>query len=285
MPPFVATTVQFATPGTAAPLVGTLLAPTPPSLPHATPVALLCHGLADHRDTRLLKSLATGLEAAGVASLRFDFGGNCDSVCARPFRFGNVRAEGFDVRAAAAAVTAWGGRVIAACGHSKGASSVLLAAAGVGAPPECADTPPLASPSIVNIAGRFDHSVLKERFGESVLASLAAAGDAGVPIVWRLGASSTPTEWRLTAADVDDRLTTDMAAACARVPASTRVLHVHGSRDATVPPAAAAAFAEATAHCATCDLSYIEGGDHNFTDDAHLAQLVERVVAFVVAGL
>ena len=104
-------------------------------------------------------------------------------------------------------------------------------------------------------------------------------------IVWRLGAASTPTEWRLTAADVDDRLTTDMAAACARVPASTRVLHVHGSQDATVPPAAAAAFAEATAHCAVCDLSYIDGGDHNFTDDAHLAQLVERVVAFVVAGV
>lgn len=273
MPPFVSTVVHFPAPGGAtAPLVGTLHAPTPPPLPPATPTAVLCHGLADHRDTRLLTALASGLETAGIASLRFDFGGNGDSAAVRPFKFGNCREEAGDVRAAVAAVADWGGRVVATAGHSKGGSSVILAGE--------------AAPCVVNIAGRFDHtprSALVTRFGEETLAAVQQADEEGVPIVWRL--AGQPTEWRLTQADIEDRVTTNMAAAAAALPPTTRVLHIHGADDAVVPPSAAASYADATRHCAESRLVYIEGGDHNFTNDAHLSQLVDAVVAFVVAGL
>ena len=144
--------------------------------------------------------------------------------------------------------------------------------------------PPL--PTVVNIAGRHDHADLAPlvaRFGDDVLERTAAAGEAGVPLVWRV--AGAPVEWRLTRADVDDRRTTDMAAAAASLPAATRVLHVHGAEDAVVPPSAAAAYGDGTAHCAVSRVLLVDGADHNFTEEEALAALVEAVVAFVREGV
>lgn len=282
--------VRVPCPGAAAPLVGTLT-PAPP-LPPGTPTAIVCHGLASHRDARVVTAVAAGLQAAGVATLRLDFGGNGASAGARPFRYGNCREEAGDVGAAAAAVRAAGGVVVAAVGHSKGASSVLLHGAGLGHTTRLADgdgvapVPPAAA-TLVNIAGRFDHAAgVADRFGADVAARLAAAGDAGERVVWRMGAAGEATAWTLTRRDLADRVSTDMGAACAALPPSARVLHVHGTADATVPPAAAPAFHAATAaRCAESRLVLVEGGDHTFSDDAHLGRVVAAVVDFVVAGL
>jgi alpha-beta hydrolase superfamily lysophospholipase len=262
-----------------APLAGTLHAPAP--LPRGTPTAVLVHGLAADRDGAFLPALARCLwEDAGIASLRFDVGGNGESAAVRPFCLSGLRAEAGDLQAACAYVQSLEGRLAMTVGHSKGGSVVLAHAGGWGR-----EEGGGAPPAVVAVAARFDHGQgIEERFGDDIDARIEAAGGAGVEFSWRLGSGRAPTQWRLTAADLADRRATDMGALVAAIPASTRVLLAHGDADATVPPAAAASFAAAAAHCASSRLALLPGADHNFTGYEDCAALIREVVAFVAGG-
>eukprot|EP00884_Botryococcus_braunii_P010915 jgi/Botrbrau1/19825/Bobra.0124s0066.1 len=87
-------------------------------------VVILCHGLADHRDSFVYPELANVLAASGISTLRFDFCGNgmSDGI----FKYANFREEVEDVRAAVEFLKRKGLEVVALVGHSKGAATVLL---------------------------------------------------------------------------------------------------------------------------------------------------------------
>ena len=306
------------------------------------PVSVLAHGLADDRDSFVLPRLAEELAArAGVASLRFDFRGSGES--GGEFNFGNAAtADGdpADLEAAVEFLNGFSSRaeeeddedcdkeqplllfeVVALLGHSKAGSAVVSYAArrggggGKGEEGEAKakareERDPLFVPLIINVAGRFDHAdprAITSRFGDDIferVRELEAEG--GVPLTWRAGKNKKPLAWRLTAADLEDRLSTDMGALCRRLPPATRLLCVHGTEDATVPPSAAERYREAAAGEAEAGeaeageagaktsrppllspprVVMVQGGDHNFTQRAKADELVDAVVDFISEGL
>ena len=52
---------------------------TPDVLPEHCPIVILCHGFGGERNNALFRSIADGLEAQGIASIRFDFNGHGES--------------------------------------------------------------------------------------------------------------------------------------------------------------------------------------------------------------
>ena len=54
-------------------------------------IAILCHGLGDHKNGFVLPQLAEALAKAGMSSLRFDFPGNGESD--GTFRYANMMDE------------------------------------------------------------------------------------------------------------------------------------------------------------------------------------------------
>ena len=256
-------------------LAGTLV---PPPTGSASPAsyAILLHGLNSHRDDSILPALASRLQAeAGVGSLRYDAAGN--GASGGPFRFANYEEEAADVARAVAALQAAeaGAQVVAVAGHSKAGTVAVLAAAA------------LSLPLCINLAGRFHLDTgLEARFGEGLEGRLAGAGGAGLPVTWRRGGQ--PFTWRLTASDVAARrgpTAVDVGRACASLPASTSVLHVHGSEDGVVPVREVEAYAASSGHCAASEVVIIPGGDHNFTTPGCAAAAVEAVVRFVAGRM
>ena len=232
--------------------------------------------------------------------------------------------------------------VVALLGHSKAGSAVVSYAArrrtrrrGDGGEEEEGEEgegerrDPLFVPLIINVAGRFDHSdpeAITSRFGEDIFERVREMeSEGGVPLSWRVAASRPKEEtagseeeeakerketkkkvleWRLTASDLSDRLDTDMGALCRRLPRATRLLCVHGTGDATVPPSAAERYREAAAGEAAAEeaaaakttsspppllfaprVVMVEGADHNFTERSHADELVDAVVGFISEGL
>ena len=91
------------------------------------------------------------------------------------------------MRAAVAFLRSRGSHPAALVGHSKAGSVVVLYGG------THADMPAIAA-----VAARFDHSTgVVERFGETVFADVAAAGDGGLPVAWRRRGGEA-FEWRLT---------------------------------------------------------------------------------------
>ena len=205
--------------------------------------------------------------------------------------------------------------VVALLGHSKAGSAVVSYAArrrrgGGGGSEEGNDDDdsddPLFVPRIINVAGRFDHgdrAAITSRFGDDIFERVKEAeerrgegegggggcGGGGVPFRWRVGRSKRALEWRLTAADLEDRLKTDMGALCAQLPPQTQLLCVHGTEDATVPPSAAERYREAAAmtggSATTTKVVLVEGADHNFTQRDKADQLIDTVVEFISEGI
>ena len=54
-------------------------------------VAILCHGLGDHKNGFVLPQMAVALAEKGLSSLRFDFPGNGESD--GTFRYANMKEE------------------------------------------------------------------------------------------------------------------------------------------------------------------------------------------------
>ncbi|KAF6266282.1 Alpha/Beta hydrolase protein [Scenedesmus sp. NREL 46B-D3] len=184
------------------------------------PVVILAHGYMSSRNSELLVRLATAFgRSCKLSSFRFDFSGNGDSE--GEFRYGQYRSEARELRCAQLHLQQrLGRRVVCMLGHSKGATDVLLYAAQYG-----------DVPCVVNLAARFElQQGVLQRLGPAVLQQLEESGQ--VQLSGRSHKGSFT--WHLRKEDLQDRLDTDMAAACGSI-AETAVLTVHGSADADVP--------------------------------------------------
>lgn len=231
--------------------------------PAAAPVALLVHGFRDSQHGRCVSAAAAALAAGGAwRPARMDCAGNGDS--GGRFAFAGYAADAEDVAAVVAHLQGAEGVVVrAVVGHSKGGGAALIYAARYAARDGVA--------VVASLAARFDmRAGLEERFGSATLA--AAREDGGTDVVLRDGFT-----FRLTRAALEEREALDMAAVGAAVPASVRVLLLHGAEDRVVPPADAHRHAGAITSATLC---VIPGCDHNFTGHAHrLAAEMNRALA------
>lgn len=217
----------------------------------------------------LMVRLSTALgRSCGLSSFRFDFSGNGDSE--GQFRYGQYRSEAQELGAAKQHLEQQlGYRVVGMLGHSKGGTDVLMYAG-------CYAEQFGAVPCIVNLAARLDvRQGVVRRLGQRVLSELESNGKVEMSGESRArGAFS----WWLTQEDLDDRLSTDVAAAAAQIPPSTAVLTVHGSADADVPVADAREFSK---RIQNHKLVVLEGADHTFSSSGAMYELAAAVLPFI----
>lgn len=221
---------------------------------------VLCHGYMDSKDSKLIGGLAGTLQAAGLAALRFDFAGNGESE--GNFDFCAYAKEVEDIRAAVQFLRGQGRRVHAVLGHSKGAAEALLYAAKYGDVPQ-----------VISLSARYNMvRGITERFGEDIFERLRRGGSLEMK-------GKSGREWTLTHESVMERVQTDMAAAAASIPATVRVLTVHGAADDVIPVDDAHEFDKLIqSHV----LHVIPLADHNYTEE-HYAPM-ERIVVDWLSG-
>lgn len=219
---------------------------------------LLAHGFRDSKNGRLVAELAGELAMRGVATVRFSFAGNEDSEGI--FEYANYESEAADVISVIAHCRdVLEMSVVCAAGHSKGAGAVLLAGAHAEGPR-----------AIVNLAGRFDMvRGVRERFGDEVLARVEK--DGGKEVTLKDGFRFT-----LTAEALKTRFELDMAVAARAIPASTRVLTIHGDKDEIIPVEDAYEFDKCIANHV---LEVMPGAGHSFKGVE--AQIGERISRFL----
>ena len=84
--------------------------------------------------------------------------------------------------------------------------------------------------------------------------------------------------WTFTLADALNRCTLDMEGAARAVPASTRVLCLHGTADTVIPWQESQ---DAAALLAGGELRLVEGANHNYT--RHAEEMAQAVVQFATS--
>ncbi|GBF92289.1 hypothetical protein Rsub_05372 [Raphidocelis subcapitata] len=132
---------------------------------------------------------------------------------------------------------------------------------------------------VVNLAARCDvRGGVERRLGAAVLQRLSESG--AVELRGRCRARGE-FGWTLTRDDLEDRLSTDVAAAAAAIPPGVRVLTAHGTDDADVPVSEARLIASLVP---SHELLVIEGGDHLFSGYAEQMALLPRVAEFVLGA-
>jgi uncharacterized protein len=233
----------------------------------AKPVIIVCHGYMSWRNQMLLAHLAHRLhKRLHCHALRFDFTGNGHST--GTFRHSNYYGEFRDLQTVLSFVRdQMKCRVVCIVGHSKGAATVLRAAAEQ-------ETYESSSriPCFVNISGRFavphEYDVGKllgadkaREFKQSGSVLLGKKGD---------------REFIITAEDVAERSQLDSS--FVKQINNANVLTIHGSRDEHVDVGNALEFAKAiTNH----ELLIIDGADHNYNGLRYIPMMVDCVVKFV----
>lgn len=222
-------------------------------------VCILCHGFRSSKQSGTLSAISAGLAEAGVSTFRFDFSGNGESE--GKFAYGNYWQEVEDLRAAFEFWTSKGSRVVCVAGHSKGGNCVVLYAS------KYHDVP-----CVINISGRFalEKGILERFGGQEGLKKLEDEG------VLDIKDAAGNVEYQVTKADLRDRLTTNMHAACLAIPESTRVLTIHGTNDEIIPADDAYQFAQ---RISTHKLVLVKDADHSYR--GHQSQLVKHVLEFL----
>ncbi|KAF6263728.1 Alpha/Beta hydrolase protein [Scenedesmus sp. NREL 46B-D3] len=201
------------------------------------------------------------------SSLRFDYAGNMDSGGA--FRFGGFMKEVEQVAAAKVFLESQHNKqVVLLLGHSRGAINATLYAGHHG-----------DIPMVVLVAGRYDLTLnMTQRYGPDVLQQLQRSGPRQQ--VTKRDGDRHPIHWQLTAEEMQERFSLDVAGACTRI--SSRqprpsVLVLHGCTD----PICEAADAVQLAHSiAGSQLMEVEGADHWFA--GRQQQLLHAVEAYLV---
>ncbi|KAG0593235.1 hypothetical protein KC19_1G314100 [Ceratodon purpureus] len=222
-------------------------------------VCILCHGFRSSKLGGTVSALSAGLAEAGVSSFRFDFSGNGESE--GKFAYGNYWQEVEDLRAAVEFWTSKGSRVVCVAGHSKGGNCVVLYAS------KYHDVP-----CVINISGRFalEKGILERFGGQEGLRKLEDEG------VLDIKDASGNVEYQVTKADLRDRLTTNMHAACLAIPELTRVLTIHGTSDEVIPADDAYQFAQ---RIPTHKLVLVKDADHCYR--GHQSELRKHVLEFL----
>lgn len=225
-------------------------------------VCILCHGFRSSKDSSTLSSLSKALVEAGISTFRFDFQGNGESQ--GEFAYGNYWREVEDLRAVIEYWKAQGRRVETIIGHSKGGNCVVLYAS------KYHDVP-----NIVNISGRFslDAGVMTRLGGQEGLQKLEKDGFLDI----KDGAGNV--EYRVTKESLEDRLSTDMNAACLAIPKECHVLTIHGAKDEVVPVEDAYKFSQ---KISTHSLSILDNANHGYRSHQH--DLAQCVLDFVKDG-
>lgn len=88
--------------------------------------------------------------------------------------------------------------------------------------------------------------------------------------------ASGNVEYQVTKADLRDRLTTNMHAACLAIPELTRVLTIHGTKDEVIPADDAYQFAQ---RIPTHKLVLVKDANHGYQD--HESQLLKHMLEFL----
>jgi alpha/beta superfamily hydrolase len=86
-------------------------------------------------------------------------------------------------------------------------------------------------------------------------------------------------EYRVTKESLEDRLSTDMNAACLAIPKECRVLTVHGAKDEVVPVEDAYKFSQ---KISTHSLSILNNANHGYR--SHQCDLAQCILDFVKDG-
>lgn len=206
-----------------------------------------------------MTALSKGLAEAGVTTFRFDFSGNGESE--GEFEYGNYWQEVEDLRAAVEFWTSKGSKVIAVAGHSKGGNCVVLYASKYHDPP-----------CVINMSGRFalEKGIIERFGGQEGMRKLEEEG------VLEIKDGAGNVQYKVTKAELRDRLTTNMHAACLAIPEATRVLTIHGTNDETIPADDAYQFAQ---RIPTHKLVLVKDADHCYHD--HYSQLIKHVLEFL----
>lgn len=241
-----------------------------------SPLTILCHGLANSKNSPLLRALATGLVQKlpyTHAVLRFDFSGNGGSE--GDFMFGNYLQEAEDLRAVVSHVrNVLRLNVVCILGHSKGATSVLLYAS------KYKDIP-----CIVNLAGRWDMSRgVKERFGEDVIRDLEAGKTHTIHTTrWDGDGKKVPLDLTISLAQVQKRMETDISGAAKGLPNDVFVLTLHGGKDPIIPAEDGVAIHNAVKNG---DLIILPEAGHSFEGvEDSIVEAIASVVCRTVGAL
>ncbi|CAK0786160.1 hypothetical protein CVIRNUC_009373 [Coccomyxa viridis] len=231
-------------------------------------VAILCHGLGDHKDGFVLPQMAAALAEKGHSSLRFDFPGNGESD--GTFRYANMKEEKEDIRAAVLYLRAQGRSVTGLVGHSKAGTGVILYAA---------DYDDIAR--VVNVAGRYDNMRgITERFGDDIFDYLDKHGQMEVSWPSSVPGSGGKKTWILTQEDIKNRRELFMEP-YAKAIRNSHVLTIHGKADETIP------FEDALSYhkqLAKSELVLVDGAGHNFNKSTHADVLIQHTVEFLTSG-
>ncbi|CAI0399633.1 unnamed protein product [Linum tenue] len=221
-------------------------------------IVILCHGFQCSKDHRAMVNLATTLEKEGITAFRFDFSGNGESEGS--FAFGNYKKEVDDLRSVVEHFAAENRVVTVMLGHSRGGGVVLLYASKFH-----------SIRAVVNTSGRYDlKSGIKERLGEDFLERIKREGF--IDVKNRAG----EVKFRVTEADLMDRMNINMHKACQQIDKDCRVLTIHGSADEVIPVGDAYKFAKIIPNH---ELHIVEGADHGYK--LHQAELASAVLQFV----
>ncbi|CAN1805491.1 Putative uncharacterized protein YDL057W [Linum perenne] len=225
-------------------------------------VVVLCHGFQSSKDCRTMSNLAAQLEKEGISAFRFDFSGNGESEGS--FAYGNYKREADDLRSVIEHLEGESRAVSVILGHSKGGDVVLLYAS------KYHDIK-----NVVNVSGRYDlNRGIEERLGRDFLERIKKEGFIDVKN------QAGEVKFRVTEADLIDRLDTDMHKACQQIDQNCSVLTIHGSKDEIIPVEDALEFAKIIPNH---KLHILEGADHGYS--SHQPELASVVIEFVKSRL
>ncbi|ONK76318.1 uncharacterized protein A4U43_C03F26340 [Asparagus officinalis] len=221
-------------------------------------LVILCHGFRSSKESKTILSITDVLTNEGISVFRFDFSGNGESEGS--FQYGNFWREVDDLRAVILYLTGQKRKVDAIVGHSKGGNVVLLYAS------KYQDIS-----TVINISGRFDlKGGIEGRLGKNFMEKIRKDGFIGVTD------KKGEFMYQVTKESLEDRLRTDMRAACLSIEQSCRVLTVHGSEDETVPFEDALEFSKLIINH---KLHIVQGADHRYM--SHQLELAKTLLEFI----
>ncbi len=237
-------------------LAGLLHLPVGAEGPAGLPTVVLCHGMESTKEGAKHQALAGRLTPLGYACLRFDFSYVGESEGA--FEDLTISGEVEDLAGACDFLVAQGVGDLGLIGSSLGGTVAIVFAA----------REPRVQ-ALVTIAALARPLGILDRMSAPALAE------------WQRTGYRQEETGRLKSSFLDDLARVDVLEAARRLSAATLV--THGAEDRVVPVADARALFAALPQ--PKDLVVTPHCDHRYSNPAHLADLLDRSVAWIVAHL